>query len=238
MEGKRMDLVTHPGIPTIIERHFADAVKGAAFDVHKRWRYVFTFDDLHQEAWLIASARWQSWSDQVKAARVDCRIHLYRWVDSQLPALGFKRVTIAGKRKWRKVVGDTPESHVIEKYETPQQRIERWNPESDPLGLTLAPWEWPDPDAAESPVALMTDWPPMTKSQRIRFARMLIRHYPVLVAEFLSLSDQIRPIRLSEAQWAARQERARGLLRVKYASELATARYAIEHGTRPAKQAA
>ncbi len=233
-----MDLVTHQGIPKIIEQHFADAVNGAAFDVHKRWHKVFDFDDLHQEAWAIASLRWQLWNDQVKAARVDCRIHLYRWVDSQLPALGFQRVSIDGKRKWRKVAGDTPASHFIENYETPEERIERWNPESDPLGLTLAPWEWPDTDAVVAAVSLMADWPPMAKRQRNRFARFLMGNYPVLVAEFLSLSEQVRPSRLSEAQWLKRQERARGLLRVKYASELATARYAVEYGTRPANLAA
>jgi hypothetical protein len=78
----------------------------------------------------------------------------------------------------------------------------------------------------------------MTKSQEKRYARILMRNYPVLVAEFLSLGAETWPPRLSQAQWERRQEKARARLRVKYASELAQARYAVEHGTRATDLAA
>jgi hypothetical protein len=216
-----------PMIPEVVRLHFAEIVKGAARDVWGKWRHVFTFQDLHQEAWAIATQRWQLWSDQPGMARKDCRLYLYRWVDSQLPALGFKRMTVEGKRRWVKVSGEIPASHALQGFEPQASRLAMWNPDSDPLGLTLAPFEWNSEASADIAISFGVEWPEMNKSQRNRFARFLMANYPVLVAEFLILDSETRPPRMAQAQWCKRQAKARGSLRVKYATELATARFAM-----------
>jgi hypothetical protein len=198
-----------PFMPEAVARHFAQAVSLTARKVHRSWGHVFDFRDLEQEAWAIALTRWQLWSDQVPAARKDLEIHLRRWVDKRLPELGWKRVrTEGGGRRW------VPAMTVLT-YD-PQNMSERHS----------APWAVDDPEPGFRPLA--ADWAPMGRKKRERYARIVMQRYPVLVAEFEAIEGVGKPSNRSYAEWCQRRDVQRARLRVKWARELAGARYAVE----------
>jgi len=72
------------------------------------------------------------------------------------------------------------------------------------------------------------DWQPIGNGLRERYARILISRYPELVGDFITLDSVRKPPRVSAARFRASQNRERAKLRVKWAAELATARYAVE----------
>jgi hypothetical protein len=199
-----------PVIPEAVARYFANAVKAAACRVYSRWGSVYDLNELHSEAWVIAMQRWQMWSDQERGAKYDLYLRLSDWVHKDLASKGWKRVrTEDGKRRWVPPVSGP---------EVPR------DPQTPGLDGHSAPWAEDQGDD----IQLGLDWRPMARSERHRFARVLMREHPVLVTEFLTLGDAVKPSNLSHAEWSRRQEAKRAKLRLKYATELATARYAVE----------
>ena len=199
-----------PYMPEVVARYFADIVKFTASKVRDRWGHVFEFSDLEQEAWNIALHRWQLWSDQKPLARKDLTIHLNTWVQKQLPAKGWKRIrTEDGKRRWVPTAVTLP-----------------YDPQK--VSLDLHPLPWAPDDSEDCELRLASDWAPMGRKKRDRFARILMQRYPVLVREFASLEATTKPGNRSHAEWSKRKEAARAKLRVKWARELAEARYAVE----------
>lgn len=199
-----------PPMPEVVARHFKDAVEASARKVHRRWQRVFTIEDLISEAWIIALQRWQLWSDQIPFARRDLGIHLLRWVRSELYARGWTQITVDGQRRWQ----------------PPAASETSWNPDWLAVLGDQTPEATEDDEDCE--LSLSPDWAPMGRRKRELYARILFQRYPVLVAEFEAVVNQVKPVKLSHGVWVRRQERARAELRVKYATELATARYAVE----------
>jgi hypothetical protein len=167
-----------PPMPEVVARHFKDAVEASARKIHRRWRHVFTIEDLMSEAWIIALVRWQLWSDQIGSARRDLDIHLRNWVRAQLYARGWSQTTVDGKRRWQ-----PPPATATE---TP------WDP--DWLAV-LDPEVTEDDEDCE--LSLSPDWAPMGRRKRERYARILFQRYPVLVAEFEAVENQLKPAKLS-----------------------------------------
>jgi hypothetical protein len=201
-----------PPLPDAIARYFADIVKFTTTKAHRRWGHIFEFQDLEQEAWILASQRFQGWSDQKAMARKDLTFALDRWINQRLPELGYRyRRQPDGRRRWvptQATLPFDPQMNSMEKYSVPWDST----PEADE-----------DCELSSSP-----DWAPMGRRKRERYARILFQRYPVLVAEFEAVENQVKPAKLSHDVWKRRQERTRAGLRVKYATELATARYAVE----------
>jgi hypothetical protein len=193
-------------MPEVVSSYFSGVVKSAARKMHRRWDR-FDVDDLEQEAWSIALRNWQLWSDQKAMAHKDLNIHLWHWVETQLPALGYQRVRAEdGKRRWVQTV-----------------REQSFRPE------VMSNIAAPDPeDDGDCELRLTADWAPMGRKTRERYARILLQRYPVLVQEFTALEELPKPSNRSHEEHAHRKEQSRARLRVKYAQELAAARYAVE----------
>jgi hypothetical protein len=202
-----------PPIPEVRARYFADIVRFTAIKAHQRWNRVFELADLEQEAWVIANERWQHWSDQKAYARNDLKFALDRWVNKRLPELGWKYLRQSdGRRRWvptQTTLPYDPTITTIDGYSTP------WD---------STPWDSTPEDTEGS----LSDWTPMGRSKREQFASILFDQYPVLVLEFEAVANLVKPAKTAHAVWKRQQERDRAKLRVKYATELATARYAVE----------
>lgn len=201
-----------PPIPETVARYFAEIVKFTTTKAARRWGHVFEFQDLQQEAWIIATQRWQGWSDQKALARKDLTFALNRWINKRLPELGYKyQRQPDGSRRWVPVEATIP-----------------YDPQVSSVDGYSVPWSPAPEDAEDYELSLSPDWAPMGRGKRERYARILFQRYPVLVAEFESVANVAKPSKISHAVWNRQQERKRAMLRVKYASELATARYAVE----------
>jgi hypothetical protein len=196
-----------PYMPEVVARHFAQAVKASVAKVHRPRRHVIDHEDVESEAWVIALQRWQLWSDQVPLARKDLELKLRHWIESRHRGLGWTRPMVDGKRRWiPPTTSEVP-----------------WAPE------WISERQTQDDDSGDSEeVRFGLDWQPMGRAKRRRFAQILMRDYPTLVAEFEAADSLSKPSNLSHAEYGRRKERTRARLRVKYAQELAEARYAVE----------
>jgi hypothetical protein len=195
-------------MPDTVAKHFEGAVRSTAWAVHRQRPYAGDLKDITQEAWLIALDRWQFWSDQIPGAKADLKFRLHHRIDARLKAEGWKQRRQAdGSRKWMtpvKVTTCDPDVMAAMLADSVTEADEDY-------GLRLA-----------------ADWAPMGRKQRERYARILMERYPVLVVEFETVANLPKPSNLSYQEHERRKEATRGRLRVKYAVELATARYAVE----------
>lgn len=198
-----------PYMPEAAARYFADVVKFTTCKAHDTWGHVFEFRDLEQECWAIALQRWQGWGDQKAFARNDLKFHLRKWIERQLSARGWKRIRTEDKRRW-----------------VPTASERSYDPHIMAVVDNSSPWAVESDEDCE--LRLTADWAPMGRGKRERYARILMHRYPVLASEFEGLEAMPKPSNLSHSEYERRKERSRAKLRVKYATELATARYEVE----------
>lgn len=187
-------------IPDHIATTYRSAIFGAAKDVHKSYGHIYRKPELIDQAWLLAGDRWEAWENPGHA-RVDLRLKLYHWVEGTLPALGYSRVRTQEGRRWMRMEIPANPFDVLDYLAHKAQETE-------------------DDEAEEIAYSLQADWEPMDRGTRIRFGRLLLDKYPRLCAEFWRL----------EATGTPNKPRARAMLRVKWAKELAEARYMALYG--------
>ena len=187
-------------IPEHIATTYRSAIFGAAKDVHNSYGHIYRKRELISQAWAIAGGRWETWENPGHA-RTDLRLKLYHWVEGDLPALGYSRIRTSEGRRWVRI--EIPESPFdVRGY------------------LANKTQDAGDDEAEEIAYSLQADWEPMDRGTRIRFGRILLDDYPRLCAEFWRL----------EATGMRNKPRARAMLRVKWARELAEAKFIALYG--------
>lgn len=218
-------------IPEHVTTKYASAVKGAARDVYKAYGHIYGKRVLVAEAWGIAAARWDTWErtlpSPVGYARTDIRYRLLSWCRGNAEAEGFVRVRVPGGKqvmRRQEYLAYHPDFFVRAIVEST-------------IGIPEAAYA----DNAEGldspcPYQLPTDWPVMTYRQVLKFGAVLYRDHLELCADFQRLAQEPRPEKRSAERWARTMELKRAGLRLKWARELAAARYEVLYGRKPPRE--
>lgn len=187
-------------IPDHIANRYESAVLGAARDVYKAHGHIVGKDDLISEAWIIVSDGWEAWQSPGQA-RTDIRWHLYRAAEKIMKAEGYERRGSRGNQKWVPTVLSKSGLAMAKRYPNVED------------------------DSEDIPLCLQVDWEPMNRATRKRYGRILLNEYPVLCADFMRLDEKTKPCNKAWSEWRPRTERKRASLRVKWARELAVAKW-------------
>src|SRR5260221_2512072 len=180
------------------------------------FRDEFTYWELYALALEVASGRYELWDAGAFPPGTDLRMHLRRAVRTDRYIRGWRQITNkeTGKREW--VI---PREHVPIGRDI--ARLGTW--ETEPHKVIFGE------DDAE-PYKLAADWPSMTKGDWRRFAPFMEARYPEVCDAFEAVDQQARPKGMHRTAWAKELDRARALLRVRFARELAEARFGVTYG--------
>lgn len=203
---------------------YRDVIGYVAAETRRQYRGEYEWGELYALVLHVASDRYRLWDAGTFPPGRDLAIHVHREIRTDRYARGWRQVGSGKSRRWvRPDDQETPLPYQGRAYD-PYLWVVTWEPyrvlfgDDDGGTYRLLPW-----------------WPKFTPGQRRKFARLIERWHPGVVAAFEAIDREQKPPRTTKDRWARNRMALRRQLWITYQDELDEVMFAVTRGGRSRK---